>query len=133
MGQSLARERLRQGNPTRFCPSAEALSSVTAKSLAQAAKNGDSDAMGIFRLCGEKLGAGLAILIDLLNPERIVIGSIFQRSERLLRPSMEEVLRRECLPGALESVKILPAELGDQIGDVAALTVAIENGGVSHV
>ncbi len=133
MGQSLAKERLRQGNPTRFCPSTETLSSITAKSLAQAAKNGDPDAIKIFRLCGEKLGAGLAILIDLLNPERIVIGSIFQRSEGLLRPSMEEVLRRECLPGALEAVQILSAELGDRIGDIAALTVAMEDGGAGHV
>lgn len=133
MGQTLARERLHQGNPVRFCPSAEDLPAVTAKSLARAAQNGDPDAMGIFRLCGEKLGAGLAILIDLLNPERIVIGSIFQRSEGLLRPSMEEALRRECLPGALAAVQVLPAALGDRIGDIAALTAAMENGGAERV
>ena len=50
---------------------------VTAKTIAEAAMNGDKLAGAIYRRCGEKLGYALSILIDILNPEKIVIGSIF--------------------------------------------------------
>ena len=69
-------------------------------------------------------GRGLAILIDLLNLDRIVIGSIFARSEHLLRPAMELEIAREALPAAAERCRIVPAQLGESIGDIAALAVA---------
>jgi glucokinase len=98
---------------------------MLAKDLAQAAKAGDADAAAVYAEVGEKLGRALALAIDLLNPDCIVIGSIFARHERLIRPAMESVLRDEALPGALAVCRIVPAALGERIGDVAALTVAL--------
>ena len=72
------------------------------------------------------LGRGLSILIDLLNPERIVIGSIFVRASELLIPSMREAICAEALPANAEMCQILPAVLGEQLGDVAALSIAID-------
>lgn len=99
---------------------------VTAKTIAEAAMSGDRLANAIYRRCGEKLGLGLSILIDILNPERIVIGSIFQRSGRLLADSMNEVIKKEALAISAECCKIVPAMLGDDIGDFAAIGVAKE-------
>lgn len=96
----------------------------SAKELAEAARNGDAEALEIYRKVGRDLGKGLAYLIDILNPQVIVIGSIFTRAQDLLEESMYEVLRQECLSYSLEAVKILPAKLGDSIGDKAALSVA---------
>ena len=70
------------------------------------------------------LGQGLAVLIDLLNPERIILGSVYVRSKELLLDTMWEVLQRECLPKSLECCQILLSGLGEKLGDVAALTVA---------
>ena len=78
----------------------------------------------MYDICAEKLGAGLSIMIDLLNPERIVIGSIFERSGELLRERMQAVIDRETLPYARNVCTVVPAELGDAIGDWAALAVA---------
>ncbi|MBO5230373.1 MAG: ROK family protein [Clostridia bacterium] len=97
---------------------------VTAKTIAEAATGGDRLANAIYRRCGEKLGLGLSILIDILNPERIVIGSIFQRSGRLLVDSMNETIKKEALAISAECCKIVPAMLGDEIGDFAAIGVA---------
>ena len=72
-----------------------------------------------------QLGHGLALLLDLLNPERIVIGSIYARCEGLLRDGMLRALEREALPVSLAACSILPAALGDRIGDYAALAIAI--------
>ena len=97
---------------------------ISAKTVAEAAENGDRLAGAIYRRCGEKLGLGLSILIDILNPERIVIGSIFQRSGHLLRESMNEVIKKEALPISAGCCEIDPAQLGDNIGDFAAIGVA---------
>ncbi len=99
---------------------------VTAKTIAEAAMRGDKLANAIYRRCGEKLGLGLSILIDILNPEKIVIGSIFQRSGHLLIDSMKETVKKEALAISAESCKIVPAMLGDDIGDYAAIGVAKE-------
>jgi glucokinase len=77
------------------------------------------------RQVGLKLGQGLAILIDVLNPEMIVIGSIYARQQALLDPAMLEVLRKEALSYALQACRIIPAGLGEQIGDAASLSVAM--------
>ena len=74
--------------------------------------------------CGEKLGQGISILIDILNPEKIVIGSIFQRSGHLLIESMNEAIKKEALSVSAQCCEVVPAMLGDEIGDFAALGVA---------
>ena len=71
------------------------LDKISAKKIAEAACSGDESARAIYAESGRRLGYALSILIDILNLERIVIGSVFQRSESLLRPAMEEVLRKE--------------------------------------
>ncbi len=97
---------------------------VTAKQVAAAARKGDPTAVEVFETCGEKLGEGLAMLVDILNPDRIVIGSIFARCEELLRPAMERAMSREGLPASLGAATVVPAQLGERIGDYAALCVA---------
>lgn len=98
---------------------------ITARSVAEAAYAGDAVAIDIYRGVGYRLGQGLSILVDLLNPQVIALGGIFMRAETLLRGAMEEVLRQECLPRALAAVKIVPAQLGERIGDCGAITAAI--------
>ena len=121
MGRAYAEKHL----PLSWCPTAADLDSISAKTIAEAALAGDESARMIYEECGRRLGFGLSILIDILNLDRIVIGSIFQRSENLLRPAMESVLKAETLPLSLSQCEIVPAELGDSIGDIAALSVAL--------
>ena len=99
---------------------------MTAKDICTAAQAGDGTAQAIVEESATYLGMGLSILIDLFNPERIVIGSIFARAEALFRPGMEAVIAREALAQSAAVCRVVPAQLGDSIGDVAALTIAIE-------
>lgn len=128
MGKTMAIEQLQQGKSVGYCKSMDELDTVSAKTIAIAAKNGDETAIKVYNLCGEMLGRGLSILVDILNPEMIVIGSIFQRDADLVRGEMERVMREECLAFSLDAVKVVPAELGDDIGDRAALSLAISIG-----
>ena len=103
---------------------------ITAKSVAIAAEqHGDPTAIEVYRLCGEYLGRGLSILIDLLNPERIVIGSIFTRSRNGLWESCKEVIDREALEISRNCCEVVPAKLLEGIGDYAALTVGVYQNG----
>lgn len=124
LGRQAAEAALQQGRPPPWCPSREAMAAVSAELLANAANAGDPLALELFDLVGRRLGQGLALLIDILNPELLVIGSIFGRQQALLEPRLREVLRQECLPQALAVCQIVPAGLGEQVGDFAALAVA---------
>ncbi|MBO9609488.1 MAG: ROK family protein [Paenibacillaceae bacterium] len=108
-----------------FCRTADELPHITAQKVGEAAQAGDALALEVFRVVGEQLGRGLAVLVDVLNPERIVIGSIYGRQQQLLEPVAMEALRRESLAIALDACRILPAGLGEQVGDYAALSVAL--------
>jgi glucokinase len=66
------------------------------------------------------------MIVDILNPEAIVIGSVFARTEKLIRPTMEKMLTKEALGVSAGVCKVLPASLGESIGDFAALAVAFE-------
>ena len=120
-----ARAIMQTGQKVSYCKSSCELSLITAKSVAEKADQGFEDAICVYKECGKMLGRGLAILIDLLNPERIVMGSIFTRSEKLLRDEMQKVIDKECLKSTAEICKIVPASLGESIGDVAAVAVAV--------
>ena len=98
---------------------------LTAKDVADAAQHGDELAQRIIHDTGSRLGEALAILVDLFNPERIVIGGLAMRlGERLLAPARIS-MEREALPASAKICEIVPAALGEQIGDVAAICVAM--------
>ena len=98
---------------------------LTARDVGLAAQQGDRVALGILQSTGRRLGAVLAILVDLLNPERIVIGGLAMRLGDLLLEPARSVMRREGLGPAVASCEVVPAALGERIGDVAALCVAM--------
>ena len=123
LGCAMARERVQRGICPAYYQNGE--SGVTAKSIADAAHARDETALEVYRVCGEYLGRGLAVLVDLLNPERIVLGSIFARSGDLLRDTMEKALEAEALAASRACCGIVPAELGESIGDYAALATAL--------
>jgi glucokinase len=125
LAKTVVTEKLSNKQIVGFCPSADKISSIDTKMVTLAALAGDPLAYEIISIASEYLGQGLAILIDILNPECIVIGSIYARNEMLFKSLIEPVLRREAIPAALEVCRIVPAELGDSIGDYAALCVAV--------
>ncbi|MBO5908616.1 MAG: ROK family protein, partial [Clostridia bacterium] len=98
----------------------------SAKELAIAARNGDKQAIDIYKRFGRDLGRGIAYLVDILNPEVIVIGSIFERARDLIEPYMYETLKQEALSLSLEALKIFPSKLSDSLGDKAAICVAVD-------
>lgn len=126
LGRKRAGEALDAGKPPLFCPGREDLPRISAKSIAEAMEQGDALAAEIFDTVGEYLGRGVSLLVDILNPERIIIGSIYARQREALEKRMLEVVEAEALRASTRVCRILPASLGEQIGDYAAVSVGIK-------
>lgn len=125
LGYTLALEKVQRGKYPLYFKSGMTEADVTAKSIADAAALGDETAIQVYKTCGEYLGRGLSIVIDLLNPEVVVIGSIFARSRDLLWKSAENIIKKEALDISASCCKVVPAQLGEQIGDYAAIATAL--------
>jgi glucokinase len=95
------------------------------RSFVQAVLADDADAQIVVEEVGTWLGRGIALLVDALNPQLIVLGKLASvLGDRVLDPLRSE-LSREALPQAVEAVRVEPCALGDALGDVAALMAAV--------
>ncbi len=104
---------------------ADRMTMLTARDIGIAMTEGDAVAARIVEHTGRRLGEALAILVDILNPERIVIGGLALRfGEHLLSPA-RKWMHIEALPSSAAACSILPAELGERIGDIAAICIAM--------
>jgi glucokinase len=99
---------------------------ISVAGLAQLGSAGDAEALAVLQEVAGHLGRGLAILVDVLNPEIIVIGALAVRLGEMLLGPARGVLAREALPRAVQACRVVPAALGERIGDVACLCAAIE-------
>ena len=99
--------------------------SITTKQLAEWAREGDRHALQVFEAAGKRLGEGISIIADILDPEMIVIGGVYMRCEDLISKSMWEVIKRETLGQIADYMKVVPAMTGEAIGDLAAVMVAV--------
>ncbi len=125
LGYMKAVEKAQMGEYPMYFKKGYTQADVTAKTIADAANMGDETAIEVYKICGEYLGKGLSIIIDLLNPEVIVIGSIFARSQNLLWEHAKKVIDNEALYLSANCCEVVPAELGEQIGDYAAIATAL--------
>lgn len=113
-----AKEYLKGGKSSKFKELAtEELSPYI---VAQAAIQGDAVAKRIYTKMGEIIGFGLSSVVNLLNPERIIIGGgVADAGEILLNPIRETILKR-AMPIQAKSVEIIPAQLGNTAGVIGA-------------
>jgi len=123
--QQIAVRSLQNGTPSDLAPDWFDLADVNAHQLAKAADGGDQVALQLWSDVGRRLGAGLSLLVDLLNPDVIVLGGIYYRQRDRLEPAMFEELRREAIPETLSACRIVPSELGEQIADYSGLVAAL--------
>jgi len=117
-------EKLQLGQSVSFCENIEQLDSINAKIVGDAAEAGDPLALEIYKISGTYLGKGLSLFIDILNPQAIIIGSIFARSKDILWPHAKKVIEKETISHARKVCKVIPAGLGEKIGDLEALSIA---------
>ena len=97
---------------------------ISTKIIFEKAKQGDSFYLSIVKESAEKFAQVLSILIDLFNPEVVVAGGVFMRNYDMFMPIITPIIEKESLTDSYRVCKILPAKIGENIGDYAALAIA---------
>ncbi len=97
---------------------------LTTKKIFEYARQGDRLAEEIVACHAGYLGHGLAVLIDLLNPQRIILGTIYIHDADLLADKIKDVIAKEALARSAGICDIVPAGLGVNVGDYGAAAAA---------
>ena len=129
-GTAIAREtvkRLRQGEVSSITELVKGkLEDVTAKTVAIAAKQGDPLACDVVAQAANYLGIGLANLVNIFNPEMVVIGGgVSQMGEMLLKPA-RKVIKARAFRLPARTARIVRARLGSDAGIIGAAAYVFE-------
>jgi predicted NBD/HSP70 family sugar kinase len=105
----------------------------TMRTLVEAALDGDLGSRRVIADAGRVIGAAAAMLCNVLNPERVIVGGDLAEAEELLLDPIREALSRQTLPSAAALVEVLPAELGERataLGAVAYVEQMLDESGI---
>ncbi|MDO8964945.1 MAG: ROK family protein [Coriobacteriia bacterium] len=98
---------------------------ITAEVVIQAARSGDEAAIEIMNRVGDVLGEAMVGLVNLLNPQAIIVGGGIGESSPLVIERASARIQSEALAGRRD-VRVLPAELGNDAGLVGAAALAFD-------
>ena len=100
---------------------------VRSEHVLQAARDGDALAIALVEETAYYMGWGIANLVNILNPQIVLLGTIAVAAGDLLLDPIRRTAAEMAMQRPLEAVKIMPAELGDSIGDFAAISLVLGN------
>ncbi|MGH7586684.1 MAG: ROK family protein, partial [Gemmatimonadales bacterium] len=122
-----AREALEAGEESRLADYVSGdLDLLSAQTVYDAAHDGDALALEVVRDTARFLGAGLANLINVYNPEVVVLcGGVTRAGERLFHPLEREIARRAFKP-AVQACRVVPGELAGSAGVFGAARVFLD-------
>lgn len=115
----MAEDYIKGGKSTKYREMSEN-KEITPYIVAKAGEAGDMVAKKIFNFMGEYLGTGLASVVNLLNPEKIIIGGGVAEAGDLLINPLKETLLKRAMPIPAQAVQIVPAKLGNNAGVIGS-------------
>lgn len=129
-GTAIAREamrRIRQGEKTFLTEIVQGkVENITAEKVEIAARGGDSLAMEVISQAGTYLGVGLVNVVNIFNPEMIIIGGgVAKMADLLLNPA-RQIVRERAFQLAVGAVRVVPAQLGNDAGILGAAVFAFQ-------
>jgi predicted NBD/HSP70 family sugar kinase len=102
------------------------LDNLTAEMVADAAKKGDALAWNVFHRAAEYLGIGISALINLFNPEAIVIGGGVTMAGDILFDTVRKTVKARALSKISHEVEILPATFGLKAAVMGAVSLILQ-------
>lgn len=123
----MARESLARAQILEIIEASEISERLSAKVLGLAARKGNKAAIHLYETAGAYLGIGIANLLNVLNPEKVILGGgVFKSAPRHFWRSMMASCKINAWPEALKAVKIVPSKLRGQVGDLGALALVFD-------
>lgn len=129
-GRAIAREairRIRDGENSALTDIiAGKIEDITAQEVSLAAQGGDQLALEVVSQAANYLGVGMVNVVNIFNPEMIIIGgSVAKMGELLLNP-VRQLVSKKAFELSAQAVPIVPAGLGDDVGLLGAAVFALE-------
>ena len=130
-GTAMAREaksRINQGDKSSLVEMvAGNVDDITAEKVGEAARNGDPLALDVITGAATCLGVGMVNLVNIFNPEMIVVGGGVARLGDLLLDPARQVVRERAFHISVQAVRIVPARLGDEAGVFGAAAFVFDS------
>ena len=113
-------------SPTALLTLAEGqIEAVKSEHVLAAARTGDALALELVQETAYYMGWGIANLVNILNPDIVLLGTIAVAAGDLLLDPIRETVSKFAMTRPAEAVNIAPAELGDALGDLAAVALVV--------
>lgn len=125
----MAREAIEQGKKT--CLTSK--DKIEARDIVTAALQGDETSAGIVDFAAQYLGIGIANMINILNPDKVVVGGGVAGAGDILFEPLISSVRQWSLEANVDAVKIVPAQLGNNAGCIGAASLALKQKGTSDI
>jgi predicted NBD/HSP70 family sugar kinase len=103
------------------------LERITFESVIQAADQGDAVALGALQEVGVQLGIGVANLVNVFNPELIVLGGALNRASSVLLPIVEKTISENALTPARENLRVAASAHGTDACLIGAIALVLED------
>lgn len=117
---AMASDYIRGGKAAKFKELAGVDGEITPYLVAKAAEAGDPVAKRIFEITGEYIGLGLTSVVNLLNPEKIIVGGGVAECGELILDPIRRTIKNRAMVIAGEAVEVVPAVLGNSAGVIGA-------------
>jgi len=129
-GTAVAREAIRrigQGEESSLTDMVEGkIENITAEKVSMAAQGGDSLASDVISEAATYLGVGMVNLVNIFNPEMIIVGGGVAQIGDLLLDPVRQVVKERAFQLSAQAVRIVPAQLGDNAGVLGAAVFALQ-------
>jgi N-acetylglucosamine repressor len=123
-----AKEGIKAGQNTLLAQlSSQKLEQLEPEQVIAAANNGDQFAINLLADVGTNLGKGIAILIQLFNPELIILGGEIAQAKQFLVPSIQQAINTYCMAQLREKTSIVVSELGNDAVILGSVATVMEN------
>jgi glucokinase len=119
-------EALASGHAATLAARKELGPEVDARKLVELGRAGDEPALALLHRIGEHLGAAFGSLVNIFNPELIIVGGGFAAAGELILAPARKRMEAESLPNMAELTRVVLAELGPEAGMIGAGFVAFE-------
>ncbi|WP_458984738.1 ROK family transcriptional regulator [Pontibacter sp. CAU 1760] len=125
---NMVREGIKAGQSTMLSSLTPAqLEQLEPKLIIAAANEGDQYAINILAEAGRHLGKGIAILIQLFNPELIILSGIIAEAKQYITIPIQQSVNTYCMTQLRESTSIAVSDLGKDAGILGSVATVMEN------
>ena len=101
------------------------VTAIKSEHVLAAARDGDALALQLIKETAYYMGWGIANLVNILNPDIVLIGTIAMAAGELLLQPIRDTVTKMAMARPVEAVEIMSAQLGENLGDMAAIALVV--------